>query len=165
MELYIQIRDGQPYEHPILGDNFREAFPQIDPDNLPSEFARFERIQAPAPNTYEVVEGPVYQWVGNIVKDVWTVRPMTDEERTIKVEELTQGAYAFRDSLLAFASNQFAEATTDEQRQAWTEFSNALSSWVLVNPETPAFPTPPRIAEDGTVLSANASGSVPNVIG
>lgn len=165
MELYIQIRDGQPYEHPILGDNFREAFPHIDPDNLPSEFARFQRIEPPAPSAYEVLEGPVYQWVGDIVKDVWTVRPMTDEERTIKIGGLTKSAYAFRDSLVAFADNQLAEATTDAQRQAWGEFLNALNNWVLVNPENPAFPAPPRIAEDGTVLSTTALGTTPNVIG
>ena len=30
MRLFIQIRDGQPFEHPIIEDNFREAFPDID---------------------------------------------------------------------------------------------------------------------------------------
>ena len=41
MELFIQIRNGQPFEHPIFGDNFRQAFPDVDVDNLPPEFARF----------------------------------------------------------------------------------------------------------------------------
>ena len=30
MELYIRIVDGKPFEHPILGDNFRSVFPDID---------------------------------------------------------------------------------------------------------------------------------------
>ena len=44
MELFIRVKDGQAFEHPILGDNFRQAFPNINVNNLPSEFARFERI-------------------------------------------------------------------------------------------------------------------------
>ena len=80
MELYIRLVNGQPVDHPILGDNFRAAFPDIDTSNLPSEFAPFERIQ-PAPQKYEVVVGVTYQFVGNVVKDVWAYRPMTDEER------------------------------------------------------------------------------------
>ena len=44
MELFIRLVNGEPFEHPIMGDNFREAFPHIDTDNLPSEFARFLRV-------------------------------------------------------------------------------------------------------------------------
>jgi hypothetical protein len=36
------------------------------------------------PDTYEVYEGVSYQWVDGVVKDVHTVRPMTDEERAAK---------------------------------------------------------------------------------
>ena len=41
MELFIRIKDGEPFEHPIFGDNFRAAFPDIDSDNLPPDFVRF----------------------------------------------------------------------------------------------------------------------------
>ena len=81
MDLYIQIRDGQPHEHPIMGGNFREAFPAIDTGNLPPEFANFERIPAPEIGPFDALEGPVYEWDNGIVKDVWTIRPMTDEEK------------------------------------------------------------------------------------
>lgn len=84
MELFIQIRNGQPYEHPIMGDNFRQAFPDVDVNNLPLEFARFERVAPPVPGVYEVVDGPTYEWDGSLVKDVWTLRPMTDEEKQQK---------------------------------------------------------------------------------
>ena len=87
MDLYIQIRDGQPHEHPIMGDNFRQAFPAIDTGNLPPEFANFERIPAPKPGPFDVLEGPVYEWDNGIVKDVWTIRPMTDEEKAAKIAE------------------------------------------------------------------------------
>lgn len=80
MELYIQIKDGQPFEHPILGSNFRRAFPQVDVENLPSRFARFERIEPPSIGVYEIYLGVTYEWDGNIVKDVHHVRPMTEQE-------------------------------------------------------------------------------------
>jgi hypothetical protein len=88
LELYIQIRDGQPFEHPIFADNFREAFPDIDTENLPDTFAKFIRVDAPVTDTYEVYEGVTYQWIDGVVKDVHSVRPMTDEEQATKTLEL-----------------------------------------------------------------------------
>jgi hypothetical protein len=88
MNLFIQIRDGKPHEHPIADWNLYDAFPNIDPNNLPPEFARFERLACNIEiGTYEM---PVctYQWVGNVVKDVWSTRLMTDEERAQKDAEL-----------------------------------------------------------------------------
>lgn len=81
MELFIQIRNGEPYEHPIFGDNFREAFPDIDPDNLPPEFARFIRVEKPLPDgVYRKVIGR-YVWDGEAVTDFWEVVDMTPEEK------------------------------------------------------------------------------------
>jgi len=95
MDLFIQIKDGQPYEHPIADWNFYDAFPDIDPNNLPPEFSRFERVPD-CDISIGVYEVPVlsYQWVGPIVKDVWSARPMTDEERAIKDVELENIAKA-----------------------------------------------------------------------
>ena len=90
-ELYIQIRDGQPHEHPIFADNFRQAFPGIDVNNPPLDrFAKFIRVEPPTPGTYEVYEGATYQWVEGVVTDVHIVRPMTDEERAAKDAKLAE---------------------------------------------------------------------------
>ena len=86
MELYIRIVDGQPFEHPIFADNFRQAFPNVDTDNLPPEFARFERIEQPAHGVYEVYEGVTYEWIDGVVKDVHHVRSMTAQERQAKID-------------------------------------------------------------------------------
>ena len=89
LELYIQIRDGQPFEHPIFADNFKMAFPDANVNDLPADqFAKFIRVDAPVPDTYEVYEGVTYQWVDGVVKDVHTVRAMTDEERAAKDVEI-----------------------------------------------------------------------------
>lgn len=84
MELFIQIRNGQPFEHPIFGDNFRQAFPDVDTNNLPAEFAPFVRIEAPVIGAYEIYEGVTYELVDGIYKDVHHVRPMTDDEKLDK---------------------------------------------------------------------------------
>lgn len=86
MELFIRIKNGQPFEHPILGSNFRQAFPEIDTDNLPPEFVRFERIEQPPTGVYEVYEGLTYEWVSGIVKDVFHIRSMTEKEKIEKQE-------------------------------------------------------------------------------
>lgn len=81
MDMFIQIRDGQPYQHPIVGENFREAFPRIDTNALPPEFARFVRkppAQLPGPDEV-LVES--YIWDGDVVTDSWSIRPMTPEEK------------------------------------------------------------------------------------
>jgi hypothetical protein len=80
-DLYIQIVDGQPHEHPIFANNFKDAFPDIDTENLPSNFAKFIRVKQPEIGLFEVLEPVTYQWFDNVVKDVWTYRPMTDQEK------------------------------------------------------------------------------------
>jgi hypothetical protein len=88
MELFIRIVDGKPFEHPIIGDNFRQAFPDVDTNNLPPEFARFERVAYPdVVGVYEVYEGVTYELGGDVYKDVYHFRPMTDAEKAAKIAE------------------------------------------------------------------------------
>jgi len=84
MELYIRIVDGQPFEHPIFGDNFRQAFPNIDTNNLPAEFARFERVEPPVVGVYQLCN-TTYEREDSIYKDVHVVREMTDAEKAAKI--------------------------------------------------------------------------------
>jgi hypothetical protein len=165
MELFIQIREGQPYEHPIFADNFQQAFPNIDLNNLPPEFARFERVPQPISNVYEVVEGPTYQWIDGKVKDVWAVRPMTDAEREVKTQQLIDGAYSMRDFYKTLAQQKINEAPTDQARQAWTHYLDELNAYTVTDPVNPQVPMPPRVDKDGTVLTTAASGSAPDVKG
>lgn len=119
MELYIRIKDGQPFEHPILGDNFRQAFPDIDVNNLPSNFARFNRIPEPIAGVYEVCDGCTYEWDGDTVTDVHHVRAMTAEEKTAK---------------------------QNEAKALWAE--SGYPSWIF-NEETCCFNAPVEYPQDG----------------
>lgn len=126
MELFIQIRNGVPYEHPIIGDNFRQVFPSIDVENLPPEFARFERIPTPTIGIYQIYEGVTYEWVGNIVKDTHHVREMTVEEKTAK---------------------------QDSVKDAWAQ-NNGYASWIF-DEDTCSFKPPVPYPTDGNLYNWN----------
>ena len=109
MELFIRIdENGQAVDHPIIGDNFRQAFPDIDVNNLPSNFARFERIPAPIPSPYEKNHRASYQkrsdgvWV-----DTYTCDLMTQEE-IVALQDQVKAAFAAN---IGFASWTFNETT------------------------------------------------------
>lgn len=163
MELFIRIKDGQPFEHPIFGDNFREVFPHIDTNNLPPEFARFERV--PCPENAGALEKNVvhYAWVNGIVKDVWSVAPMTEEEvekdLAVRLKNINETVVVLK----AYAANMVAE-TTGEEQQAWIDYQVRVDAWVLVDILRPQYPRMPRYLEDGTLVTNNTSGSAPNVI-
>ena len=137
MELYIQIRNGQPFEHPIFGDNFRQAFPDIDVNNLPPEFAKFERVERPKLNVYEVMESdePTYELVDGIWKDVWSVRPMTDQEKADKIAQYKANP-RFPSWTLDETTLQWSPPTPkpdDGQKYRWDE---PTLSWVVFVPPT-----------------------------
>ncbi len=164
MELFIQIRDGQPYQHPILGSNFRKAFPDIDVNNLPPEFARFERIQSQNEVTQFQVDEVSYQWIDGIVKDVWTVREMTEQERQAKIQEITEYVLKSIEQFKIISQAEIDNAQTEKIRQLWIEHLEALNNWVLVDPLDPKYPPIPAMEDDETVYTINDSGAAPNVI-
>lgn len=85
MELFIRVKDGQPFEHPIFGDNFRQAFPDVDVNNLPEGFARFERVQPPKLGAYEKNQRVQYErGLDGVYRDVWYCDPMTEAEKKEK---------------------------------------------------------------------------------
>lgn len=165
MELFIQIRDGQPHEHPILGDNFRQAFPDIDTNNLPSEFARFIRVECPNnAGVYEVDEVR-YEWDGNVVKDVWFVRPMTQEEIVEKDAKEQANLIRSVEFLKEFAQGKADAATNQDAKQAWLDYLAELNLWVYVDWKTPNLPRMPKFDADGNLLPLSAPGSAPSVTG
>ena len=106
MRCFIKIKDGQPVDHPIVEQNFREAFPEINTENLPPEFAEFIRHPQPEIGVYEVYQGVEYQWIDGKVQDVHLVREMIQSEKDEKIrltkEQWTNGG--------GFASWVFKEA-------------------------------------------------------
>lgn len=134
MKLYIKIKEGVPFEHPIMEENFVQAFPNIDVNNLPEEWSVFERVAKPSVGPYELIEACSYQFVDDVVKDVWITRDMTAEE---KIEQ--QNKIKNMWSVMGLASWVFDEATcafkppvdmpTDGKIYKWDE---PTISWVEV---------------------------------
>lgn len=106
MELFIRIKEGQPFEHPIFGANFRQAFPEVDTANLPPEFARFERVAAPAIGVYEKLSVTYADRGDGVYHDAWTVLDLTPEEKAAK-QQAVKDAWAEH----GFSSWVFDEAT------------------------------------------------------
>jgi hypothetical protein len=152
LELYIQIRDGQPHEHPIFADNFKLAFPDANINQLPLDrFAKFIRVAQPEIGVYEVYEGVSYEWFGDVVKDVHSVRPMTEEECAAKIKELEDDANKVKLDSIAFINGVLAEETDEAAQALWLDCLTAYEDWVLesVDPITPAFPRFPIKNKDG----------------
>jgi hypothetical protein len=80
MKLFIRIKNGQPFEHPIMEDNFKQAFPHIDIDNLPAEFMNY--VFEPYTSDVSILKKLVYKYeiVGDVVKTKWAVVDKTEEE-------------------------------------------------------------------------------------
>lgn len=156
LELYIQIRDGQPHEHPIFGENFKEAFPDIDVNNLPADrFAKFIRVAEPELDWYEVYEGVTYEWVDGIVKDVHHVRPMTEEERVERTAELEARAQKQRLDRVNTLNRMLAEETDATAQTLLIDCLTAHEDWVLqsVGPMVPDFPPFPYKDENGNWIA------------
>ena len=84
MNLYIRIVDGKIFEHPIVEDNMITAFPDVDLDNLPPEFCKFERIDPPILGPYEKNLKVQYVMHGDVCRDVFSCERMSDEEKLEK---------------------------------------------------------------------------------
>jgi hypothetical protein len=138
MELFIRIKDGQPFEHPILGDNFCQAFPNVDTNNLPAEFARFVRVAPPVVGVYENYTGVTYELIDGVYTDVHHVVPMTEQQKTdkqnaVKTDWVTKNGYAswvFDEALCRFLPpiprpDDGKPYFWDEPTTSWVEVTNA----------------------------------------
>ena len=140
MKLYIRLENGQPVDHPMLKENFVQAFPHVDTDNLPEEFIEFVRVPHPKDlGIYEIYEGVHYEIIDGVCTDVHTVREMTDEERLAKQNKAKQywaenGGYAswiFDERTCTFES-PLGSPPPDGKAYRWDE---ATLSWVEIETE------------------------------
>ena len=124
MKLYIQTENGQTVNHPAFEDNLIAAF-----GGVPDHWKPFVRVERPTLGVYEVLESeqPAYEMVDGVWTDVWTVRPMTDEEKAAKQQAV---------------------------RDAWALIPNAFNftAWVLDEATLRMVPPIPRPVEEGKIF-------------
>jgi len=139
MNLYIQVKNGQPINHPATEENLLHALGAID-----NTWETFVRTEMPVLGIYEVFDTdlPSYQKVDGVWTDFWHVREMTDEEKSAKQQVVKDEWNSFpRPNQTAWT---FDEATctyippiprpTDDKQYFWQGTTN---SWVV----TPEYPT------------------------
>jgi len=158
MNLYIQIKDGKPDQHPLIESNVLQVWPDIDLNNLPPNLAKFRRIQQPdatvlpvshfqtAVCTYELAEdGVTYQ-------DTWRVKDMNDDEKYMVTKKQKADNQAQMDSFKGWVAGQ-VENTTGNTQTAWQNVLDQLNLLdITTDPFNITWPTPPRFDADGDLI-------------
>lgn len=85
MNLYIEIENGQPKNHPALENNLIQVFGLI-----PEHWHPFTRVERPGLLPYQIFnsEESTYQKVNDTWTDVWNIRDMTNEEKLAKQQRI-----------------------------------------------------------------------------
>jgi hypothetical protein len=137
MNLYIQVENNLPVNHPAFEDNLIDAF-----GSIPSNWEPFIRVERPTPSVYQVLgsEDPTYQKVNGVWTDVWDLTEMTDAEKTAK-QQAVKDAWAARTNASNFTAWTFDESIcayvpptpkpTDGKQYFWQGTTN---SWVVRPP-------------------------------
>jgi hypothetical protein len=147
MECIIRIVDGQPFEHPILMDNFMSAFPKIDVNNLPSQYAKFERLEQPVlldgqTHYHNVGHHYVFDSAMGKWKDEWFLIDMTDAEKAAKRAEGETIVNNILTNLKVFAQTSL-DSATEEQKPSWQTYLDQLNALTYDDPFAVTWPTVP----------------------
>jgi len=139
-DLYIQVQDGQPVNHPVLQQNLMDVFGEI-----PAHFEEFSRIPMPNPNILgvfqkfqETYETPTYQKIDGVWQDIWTVVDMTEEEKTAKIASVQSqpqmfASWTFDSELCKWSAPTPLPSDIDTVNYSWNEVTQ---SWAL-SPTSP----------------------------
>lgn len=148
MNLYIQLINGQPIEHPIFEDNLIDAFPDEDLNNLSSKFAPFNRIYFEDTGltcgVYQIKEC-IYALSkdGKTYQDTWSVREMTDDEKTQAIQERKNSINMHIDAEKEYAQNIIDTSTDTKQVGAYQIYLEKLNAYVCDDPFAPDLPRQP----------------------
>jgi hypothetical protein len=103
MNLYIEVENNLPKNHPAFENNLIEAF-----GNIPDNWVLFNRIDIPLVGVYEIYEGVTYELINGAYTDVHHVRSMTTKEieakksATVTAWENRYPSWVFDESLCLF---------------------------------------------------------------
>jgi hypothetical protein len=154
--LYIQIKDGVAFEHPIMEDNFLQAFPDVDVNNLPPELAKFTRFECNV--VCEKFEVPDVRYIqnGDTWEDGWYCREMTDIEKSNATESFRELVVWRIGILKSYAQDEFVNVP-EEYKAVWQGWIDAMNAYVITDPyiwRDPALDTwpfnPLKQNEDGS---------------
>ena len=138
MNLYIKVEEGIPVDHPMLEDNIKDAYPEVDLQNLPSWLMPFERTPIPTYGPYEVFTHTTYQIDNGVCRDLHHIRQLSDIEKhqlqlRIKTSWASGGAiqypsWIWNEELCSYTPP--LPYPNDGGKYIWDE---ASLSWVVMN--------------------------------
>jgi len=84
MNLFIEIENGQPKNHPAFKENLIQSF-----NTVPETWEPFVRSPRPVKPVYQMfdTEAPAYKKIDGVWTDAWELRNMTDAEKTALQQE------------------------------------------------------------------------------
>lgn len=129
MKLHIRLKNGVPFEHPILEENLLDVFPNTDLTSgefIPFERKHFEGVLG----VFEMVESS-YEIFNGVCQDVYSVRPMTELEKAAKIQYLESYAFDVIASMKIDAQKNFENSITDADKTKWQAFLDELNAYKL----------------------------------
>jgi hypothetical protein len=107
MNLYIQVKDGAPINHPVFMDNLFQAF-----GGIPNDWEQFIRVPRPEIGVYQVFNSleSTYEKQHGYWMDVWSVRDMTPEEKAA-CQQAAQDEFNSREQASNWSAWTLDEAT------------------------------------------------------
>lgn len=88
--LYIQVKNGMPYQHPVTESNLRMLYPDLDPDMPPEGFEKFIRNPTPEVGPFDVYEGTEYLKIDGIYQDHHKITSMTSAQKQEKIRVMRE---------------------------------------------------------------------------
>jgi hypothetical protein len=84
MNLYIQIKNGQPINHPVFEDNLIEVFGCV-----PEDWEKFVRAEHPQLEEHEIFDDPhvIYEKINGVWTDIFQIKEISEEEKQLKEKE------------------------------------------------------------------------------
>ena len=135
-KLFMRVVNRRPIDHPQSEYGMKILFPpsehpyyDYDNDIIPEEYYPLETLEQPHINCFQKL-GLTYEFLGDRVRDVWTVQEMTELERVARLAEL-QEIKPYPSWILNETTSEWEApipAPTDGQRYIWNE---QQQNWVV----------------------------------
>jgi len=108
MNLYIEVENGTPKNHPAFEENLIQAFGQI-----PEYWEPFVRVERPVLGEHEVFKDPevTYEKIDGVWTDVFHVQEITQEEKIAAQQAKAKAVWASLPQRNNFSTWVFNEDT------------------------------------------------------
>tara|TARA_R110000822_G_scaffold184416_1_gene323787 strand:- start:1308 stop:1688 length:381 start_codon:yes stop_codon:yes gene_type:complete len=87
-KLYIKVIDGVITEHPMQPQCVKVLYPDFDGTVIPDGIKEFVRVSSPRVYPFQFADNS-YDFDGDKVTDVWTIREKTEEEKKEWIDVVT----------------------------------------------------------------------------